>query len=275
MAVANTANGYQQPIIGWMHDLHTITRDEIYAWYKTWYVPNNAILIVVGAVDHQNVFALAQTYFGNIASKPVPRTPVMSDIEPLGERRLTVNVKAQVPALYMGFNVPSINTTADQADIYALRLLAGVLDGGFSARLETELVRNQRIASSASAGYGGFALGDTLFVLNGVPAANHSMTELEAALLGEIERLQTDLADPAELQRVRAQVISGIVYQQDSIASQAIQIGRLESIGRSWREMDLLPAKLQAVTPEQLRDVARKYLTPERRTVAYLQPTSR
>lgn len=273
MAAANIANGYHQPIIGWMHDLHTITRDEVYEWYQTWYHPGNAILVVVGAVDHESVFAMAERFFGPIPGRATPRVPVVRDIAPLGERRLQVNVPAKVPALYMGYNVPAINTADNPDDVYALRMLAGVLDGGYSARLETRLVRNSRVASSASAGYGGFALGDTLFTLSGIPSAEHSLAELETALLAEIERLQTDLADPAELARVRAQVVSSVVYQQDSIASQAVQMGRLESIGRSWRDMDELPTRLEAVTPEQLRDVARRYLTADRRTVAYLNPT--
>ena len=98
------------------------------------------------------------------------------------------------------------------------------------------------------------------------------MQDLEEAFYQQIERLQTELADPEELERVKAQIISGIVYQQDSISSQANQIGRMEAIGRSWQEADAMVEKLAAVTPEQIQAVARKYLIPANRTVATLTP---
>ena len=98
------------------------------------------------------------------------------------------------------------------------------------------------------------------------------MDRLEQAFEAQIQRLQTELADPEELERVKAQIISGIVYQQDSISSQANQIGRMEAIGRSWREADTMVDKLSAITPEQIQAVARKYLVPENKTVTVLNP---
>ena len=177
-----------------------------------------------------------------------------------------------MPALYIGYNTPGINTAENPNDIYALRMLAGVLDGGYSARIETEMVRNQRITTSAGAGYGGFSLGDTLFYLSGVPAEGHTIAQLETAFEEQIDRLQTELAEPEELERVKAQIISGLVYQQDSISSQANQIGRMESIGRSWKEADEMLDKLSAVTPEQIQAVARKYLIDANKTVTILNP---
>ena len=190
----------------------------------------------------------------------------------LGERRITVEVPAKLPSLLVGYNVPGINTASDESDIYALRMLAGVLDGGFSARIESELVRRQQIAASAGAGYGGFALGDTLFYLSGIPNNGYTLEDLERAFDAQLVRLQTELPSTDELERVRAQIISGIVYQQDSISSQANQIGRMEAIGRSWEEADQLADKLAQVTPEQIQAVARKYLVPQRKTVTLLQP---
>ena len=272
MAAAYLSSGYHHPIIGWMHDLDNLTIDDIRYWYNTWYAPNNAVLVVVGDVQHEDVFALAERFFGPLQPSELPRRPLNLEAPPLGERRVQVEVPAQLPALYMGFNVPGINTTDEEWEVYALRMLAGVLDGGYSARIETEIIREQKIAAGASAGYGGFSLGDTLFYLTGTPANGHTLQELESALLEQVERLQKEVPGKAEMQRVKAQVISDIVYQQDSISSQANQIGRMESIGRSWKEMDLYVEKLSAITPEQVQAVARKYLVPERKTVAQLIP---
>lgn len=272
MAAAYLSSGYHNPVIGWMHDLDNMTAQDARDWYKKWYVPNNAILVVVGDVKATEVFELAAQYFGPIPKGTTPKRPLNKEVTGLGERRLNVDIPAQVPALYIGYNTPGINTAENPNDIYALRMLAGVLDGGYSARIETEMVRNQRITTSAGAGYGGFSLGDTLFYLSGVPAEGHTIAQLETAFEEQIDRLQTELAEPEELERVKAQIISGLVYQQDSISSQANQIGRMESIGRSWKEADEMLDKLSAVTPEQIQAVARKYLIDANKTVAILNP---
>jgi zinc protease len=272
MAAAYLSSGYHNPVIGWMHDLDNMTAQDARDWYKKWYVPNNAILVVVGDVKATEVFELAATYFGPIPSGKLPKRPLNQEVSGMGERRLTVEVPAKIPTLYVGYNVPGINTAQNENDIYALRMLSGVLDGGYSARIETEMVRKQQIAASAGAGYGGFSQGDTLFYLSGVPANEYSIEQLEQAFEEQIKRLQTELANADELERVKAQIISGIVYQQDSISSQANQIGRMEAIGRSWQEADTMADKLAAITPEQIQAVARKYLVPANKTVTILSP---
>jgi zinc protease len=151
-------------------------------------------------------------------------------------------------------------------------MLAGVLDGGYSARIETEIVRNQQIATTAGAQYSGFTRGNTLFMLSGRPSARFTTDDVEKAFDRQISRLQTELAKPEELERIKAQVISGIIYQQDSLPSQANQIGHLESIGRSWEEGISLAENLKKITPEQIQAVAKKYLISKRKNVATLVP---
>lgn len=274
MSAAYLSSGYHHPIIGWMHDLDNLTVEDVRQWYKTWYAPNNAILVVVGDVEHQEVFELADRFFGPLQASVLPKTPSNREAPSLGLRQLKVEVPAKVPALYMGFNVPGINTADEEWEIYALRMLAGVLDGGYSARIETDVIRKQQIAASAGAGYGGFSLGDTLFYMSATPAQGHTLDEVQAALDEQLEILKTTLPSEEEMQRVKAQVISGMVFQQDSISSQANQIGRMESIGRSWQEMDQFTEKLSAVTPEQVQAVAKKYLVEKRKTIAKLIPSS-
>jgi len=274
LSAAYLSSGYHHPIIGWMHDLDTMTHQDALDWYHTWYAPNNATLVVVGDVEHNTVFELAQRYFGSLQTKTLPKVVLPREVPTLGERRLTVEVPAKLPSVYIGYNVPGINTAEEEWEIYALRMLSGVLDGGFSARIETELVRGQQIASSAGAGYGGFSRGDTLFYFTGTPSQGHTLEQLEKAFTEQINKLKTELASNEELQRIQAQVISGMVYQQDSISSQANQIGRMESIGRSWKEMDDFPQKLKAITAEQIQQVAKKYLVDTRKTVATLKPQS-
>jgi zinc protease len=151
-------------------------------------------------------------------------------------------------------------------------MLASVLDGGSSARFSRELVRGQRVAASAGADYSAFTRLPGLFTLAGVPASGHSIEELEQALLQQIERVRTELVAPEELKRIRTQLIAAKVYEQDSVFYQAMQLGQLETVGLGWPLMDEYVQHLSAVTPEQVRAVAAKYLVPEVRTVARLDP---
>jgi len=155
---------------------------------------------------------------------------------------------------------------------YALEVLAGVLDGGSSARLARELVRGRQIATSASAGYDFASRHDGMLTLSGVPTREHSVAELEKALRGQIRRLQEEPVAAEELERVKAQVAASDVYERDSVFYQAMQIGMLETVGLDWRIGPEYVEKVRAVTAEQVRQVAKEYLAPERLTVAVLEP---
>ena len=155
---------------------------------------------------------------------------------------------------------------------YALEMLVGVLDGNESARLNKELVREKQIASSINADYDSTGRGPGMFFLSGTPSEGRSVAELESALRIEIEKLINAGVTEKELGRVRAQVLSGHVFQLDSMFYQAMQIGQLESVGLSYRDLDTIIKKLQAVTAKQVREVAIKYLTDDSLTVAVLDP---
>lgn len=274
MATAYSSSPYRTPIIGWMSDLKSITRDQVISWYKTWYAPNNATLVVVGDVQPEEVLELAKTYFGPLPKKEIPPTPPALEVEPLGERTLTVKLPAKLPNLTMGFNTPTLATVPEEQEweVYSLRMLAGVLDGGSSARLASRLERGSQIAAGVGADYSIFSRGDGLFTFSGVPNKPYKLDDLEKAIFKEIKTLQEELVSDEELERIKAQVISSLVYQQDSISSQASLIGSLESIGSSWRVIDTYVDKLDAVTPEQIREVAKKYLVKDRLTLAHLEP---
>jgi zinc protease len=151
-------------------------------------------------------------------------------------------------------------------------VLAGVLDGGDSARLPRELVRGRQIAASVGAGYDLYALHDGLFTLNGVPAQGRNVFELEAALREQAQRLTSELVAADELARIKAQVTASRVYEKDSVYYQAMQIGQLETVGLDWREGDRYVERVEAVTPEQVREVARELFRDEQLTVAILEP---
>ena len=275
MAVAYQAHPYQRPIIGWMNDLENMSVRDAQQWYDRWYAPNNAVLVVVGDINPNEVFELAKKYYGKI--KPQPLLPLAArkpQTEPpqVGIKRLTVKAPAQLPYLVMGYHAPVLRDAGADWEPYALEVLAGVLDGNESARLNKELVRERRIASSAGAGYDATARGPGMFYLDGTPSEGKTVAELEAGLRSEVDKLVRDGVTDEELARVKAQVVASHVFQRDSMFYQAMQIGQMESIGLSYRDLDTMLKKLQAVTAAQVREVAKKYLQDDSLTVAVLDP---
>ena len=273
-ALAFPASGYHTPTIGWMADLERMTVEELRAWYETWYVPNNATLVVVGDVVPSEVHALAQRYFGSIAQRPVPQAQIPLELSTPGQRLLTLHLPTQLPSLMMGFNVPGLATSKTPREVHALRLIGALLDGGYSARLPSRLERGEELVSGAGSSYDAYTRGDSLFVLSATPNVQKGKTlaEVEAGLWRQLEDLKTTPPSAEELARVRAQVIAGLVYERDSITSQATTIGQLETVGLSWQLMDGELAELSAVTPSDIQQAAQTYFTRERLSVAHILP---
>ena len=172
----------------------------------------------------------------------------------------------------MGYKVPVLITAESSSEAYALEVLAGLLDGGDSARLTRNLIRGEQLATSASAGYSLYARYEDLFTFSAVPSDGVSMDQLEAAIKNEIELIKNTLPEQKELDRVIAQVLASSVYEQDSSFYRAMQIGILETLGLGWQTKDEYIEKVKAVTAEQVQQVAKKYLVDKRLSVAVLDP---
>ncbi len=275
MATAYQSHPYRRPVIGWMNDLEHMRVEDAQTWYDRWYAPNNAILVVAGDVNANAVKKLAQKYYGNIPARTLlsidERKP-QTEPPQLGIKRITVKAPAELPYLIMGYHTPVIRDTAEDWEPFALEMLGGILDGHASARLNKSLVRDLRIANSAGAGYNATGRGQGMFMLSGTPSPDKTVEELEQAFRTEIKKVIEENVTEEELSRVKAQVVASHVYQLDSIFAQAMQIGRLESIGLSYRDIDIILEKLQTVTADQIRAVAKKYFVDDSLTVAVLDP---
>jgi zinc protease len=271
MATAFKANPYGRPVIGWMNDLENMTANDARDWYKRWYAPNNATLVVVGDVKPQEVFRLAKKYFGPLKARKLPERKPQNEPEQKGERRVVVKAPAKLPYVALAYHAPKL-TKVDDWEPYALEILAGVMDGNPASRLNRELVRQERIAVNVSAGYDAVNRGPALFEFDGMPSEGHTAEKLEKAIRAQIEKVKKEGVTEDELQRVKAQVIAADVYQRDSMFYQAMQIGMLESTGLSWRDIDQFPKRLQAITAEQVKEVANKYLIDDHLSVAILDP---
>ena len=271
-AVAFQVHPYRVPIIGWMTDLQSMTVSDARAWYDDWYAPNNAYIVVVGDVDHQEVFRLAEQHYGVLPARALPVRKPQDEPPQVGIRRLTVKAPADLPVLMMAYKVPVIRHVEQDVDPYALEMLAAVLAGHDAARLNRHLVREQQLAVSAGASYDATARGPGIFHLHGAPSAGRSRGELEAGLRAELARVQEEGVSAAELARAKAQLIAGQIYKLDSIFAQAMEIGQLESAGIPHTLNRRLIDKLQEVSREQVQAVARKYFGDEALTVAELDP---
>jgi len=271
-ATAFTSSSARIPTIGWMNDLENMELDDLQVWYERWYAPNNAIVVVAGDVEPDAVFKLAKQYFGPL--KPEQVVPPKPRIEPpqQGKRSITVRAPAEVPYTIMGYKVPVLKTAQVKWEPYALAVLAGILDGGDSARLTSELVRGSQIATDAGAGYDLYDRQDSLFLLDGTPAGTHTIDAVQQALLQQLQRLKDKPVDADELARVKSRVVADAVYEQDSVFYQAMKIGKLEAIGLDWRLAEEYVERINAVTAEQLQAVASKYLVDKYLTVAQLDP---
>ena len=266
------AHPYRRPIIGWMNDLENLTWQDARDWYRQWYAPNNAYVVVVGDVDHKDVFKLAQKYYGHYQAQALPVRKPQSEPEQVGVRRLAVKAPAKLPHLMMAWKVPRLHDPKNDRESYALEMLAAVLDGHDASRLVKNLVRASRVAQSAGAGYDGTLRGEAVFLVDGQPADGHTVAELETALRAEIQRIADEGVTADELERVKTQSIAAQVYKRDSLMAQAMEIGGLEATGLHWSDLDVMLERLKQVRAEDVQAVAKKYFKDDSLTVAVLDP---
>lgn len=265
-------SGYHHPVIGWMEDLKKMDLNDLKKWYATYYSPNNATLVVVGDIQADEVFQLADKYFANI--------PPADDLNPKArierKQRASKRVELLVPAksayINLGFKVPVVNTAKTEWEPYALELMAGILDGGDSTRFNQNLIKGSQIAAGASTGYSMYSRSTNLFLIDGTPAKGKQLADLEKALLAEIEKLKKEPVSAEELARVKNQIVAATVYEQDSIFYQAMKLGQAEASGVGWKKAQQYVENIRQITPEQIQQVAQKYFVSKNLTVALLDP---
>lgn len=271
-AAAFVNNPYHHSAIGWMNDLENMTVNDVRCWYNDWYHPNNAILVVVGDVSPDAVYALAKKYFAAIPARTLPVTKPRIEVKPLGKIRLDINLPAKLPYLRMGYFTTSLTDKENAKDAFALDVIASVLGGSDSSRLQSQLVRKQQLATSISSGYDPFSLHSGLFSIAATPAPWVSVADLEKAIEGQIARLQSVPVSKKELSRVKAQLIADKVYSSDSIQTQAMFLGIPEAVGLSWQQGEHYIDSIAAITPEDVKAAAIKYFQQNRLTLAILHP---
>lgn len=270
-ATAFSSSGYHHPIIGWKTDIDAYTIEDLQAWYRSHYAPNNATLVVVGAVDPQTVFSLVEKHYGPVEKRDLAPAKPREEMPQHGLKRAQLSVPAQLPHLSMGYKVPSLVTIEDSRRAYALAVASGILAGDSGARLNNDLVRQGKL-SNASAGYNLNARQTTLFTLDATPKDGQSLDEVEALLRDQIERLKREPVGKDELDRIKAQVAASDVYERDSLFYQGMKLGMYETVGLDYRLVDRFVEGIRAVTAEDVQAVAREFFRDQALTIATLEP---
>jgi zinc protease len=267
-SMAYKAHPYRWPVIGWMADIARINQKELRAFYDTYYVPNNAILVIAGNVKAADALALVRQHFGPIPRGATPPPVTAAEPPQIDERRLVIRKDgAKLPLVNIAWHVPNHAS----ADAPALELLSMVLSEGRASRLYRRLVYEKRMVLGAGGEYSYSSLDPALFWLYGTPLPGKTPEAVEQALLAEVERLKQEPVPAEELERARNQMEAAFVWQQDSVFSRASVLGRYELLG-SWRLLDDFLPKLRAVTPADLQRVARQYFPVDRKNVSILLP---
>jgi zinc protease len=265
---------YRIPIIGWRHEMEGLGHDDVVAFYKRWYAPNNAILIVSGDVTVEKVRALAEKYYGSI--KPHEMTPRVRLKEPpqIAARRVTLESdRVRDPRVTRTYLAPSYTTGATE-HAYALQVLDNVLSGGATSRLYGKLVVKDEAAVSVYASYDVSNYDWGTFSVGGQPRGDVSVSKLEADIDGEIARLLKDGVTQAEVDHAKKQLIASSVYSRDSLRQGAQVIGTALTTGQTIADAEAWPERIQAVTAEQVNAAARHVFDINKSVTGILLPAN-
>ncbi len=278
------ASPYRRPIVGWMSDLQALTPDDARNFYRRWYVPANAVVVVAGDVDVAQVRALAEKYYGSLPERAVPVRKPQDEPAQMGIRRMVFKAPAEQAYVTLAFKVPallSLSNAQGQAaptddEALALTVLSAVLDGYSGARLERALTQGaDRVADSVGASNGLWGRGPQLFMLQGVPAQGKTAAQVEQALREQVAKVAREGVLETELNRVKAQWVASEVYKLDSLFNQARELGSNWVQGLPLDADERLIERLRAVTAAQVQAVAQKYFGDDQLTVAVLDPQPR
>jgi len=272
-AIGNIASSYEHPVIGWMGDIKEMRLEELKNWYQRWYAPNNVTWVVVGDVKPEAVFELAKHYVGNTPKRVLPISKERAGLKG-GAKRLTMKAHVATPLVYMGYPVPSLKTATNSSEAYALIVLAGLLNGGESSRLQKEVIRAQRVALAIDVSYNPFQRKDDLFAIYSTVAAGRHPTQMEEAINKQIYLFKTEAVEEKELKRVKMQAVANRVYSEDSLSTRGLEVGMLEAIGLPWQSQETFIENIQRVSASDVQAVAKKYLNAEVATVLYSLPVT-
>ena len=276
MATAFMSSPYRHPVIGWMNDLVNMKAADARDWYRSWYAPNNATVVISGDVDPQQIYKMVQKYYGSAIAHELPVRKPQVEPPQKGIKQVLVKAAADNAQLAMAWKVPRLEPgKLDDPEPYALELLTAVLDGYDNARLNRVLVKQEKVVNDVGVSYDMVSRGPELFLIGATLAKGKTVDQAQASIRKALDDLKQKGILESELKRIQVRILSEQIYKRDSIFGQAMEIGSNGMAGFSWKDIDVMLEKMQTITPAQVQAVAKKYLVDEGLTIAVLDPQAR
>jgi zinc protease len=272
MAALYLNHPYGRPVIGWRQEIEKLDRDDALAFYRRFYAPNNAILVIAGDVDAKDLRPMVEKTFGPVAAQPaIPANRLRpQEPEPAGPRTVTLSdPRVEQPGLRRYYLVPSAATAA-AGESPALDALAQLMGGSSNSYLYRALVVDRPLAVSASAGYQGTSLDPTQFIVSASPKSGVEFSQIEQVIDSVIADIAQHPVPAEDLERVKTQLVAEAIYAQDNQATLARWYGGALTTGLSIEDIRSWPDRIRNVTAEQVSAVAQKYLESKRSVTGYL-----
>jgi Predicted Zn-dependent peptidases len=274
-AVALRLSPYRNPVIGWMQDLRRLSIEDVRAFYRRWYVPAGATVVIVGDVDFAHIKQMVGRTFGRLPSRSAPPRFMPTEPEPLGPKRMVARLPAQLPMLVVAMPVPAWRPGKNDRQAAALAVATEILAGGRSALLTREIVDKGRKAFSVGAGYDPFSIGIDLWNAYGMLGPKQTPRAFERSLWASIDHLREKGPTKEQLAAAKRGMIADEIYAQDSLYLRAKEIGELESIGIGADKREDWLKAVRGVTAVDVQRVLGRWIRPERATTGLLQPKRR
>lgn len=263
---------YGISIIGWEHEMRQLTTEDALAFYRRWYAPNNAVVVISGDVTLDEVRPLAEKYYGAVPRRAVPERLRPQEPVQMAPRRVVLqSPRVRQPAISISYLAPSYNR-GEPGEAYALQVLSEILGGGSVSRLYLSLVVEQGLAAAAGSGYGGDDLDLSTFTFYGSPRPGTDLALVEAALRAEIDKLLKDGVTEAEVAEAKERLQSAAVFARDNVSTPSRVLGAALVTGQTIEDVEAWPARIGAVTAEQINAVARAVFDARRSVTSVLEP---
>ena len=272
MAALYLNHPYGRPVIGWHHEIEKLTREDALAFYRRFYAPNNAILVIAGDVEPAEIRPMVEQTYGKVAAQPsIPARRVRpQEPEPTAPRTVTLSdPQVEQPTVKRYYLVPSAATAAP-GESAALDVLAQLMGGGSNSYLYRALVVDHPLAVGASAAYQGTSLDESQFSISAAPRPGVSFAQVEQVIDEVIAKIADNPASSEDLERVKTQLIAEAIYAQDNQATMARWYGGALTTGLSIEDIRSWPDRIRAVTADQVRQAAREWLEKKRSVTGYL-----
>jgi len=263
-AAAFKVHPYRNPIVGWLQDVERATVEEQQAYYRRYYHPNNAILVLAGDFETDEVLTKVERAFGSLPAGASPPPMLLKEPPQRGERRLIVRWRSKVPRLAIAYHAPQIA----HVDSYALQVLGVVLSEGKASRFYQRLVEREQSVTFVSAEYGE-SKDPTLFHIRAEARGDHSIGEIETSIYDELGRIAGGQLNEHELDRAKHQMEAHFILSRERTLDQAILLGQIETL-YDLDYIDSYLPRINAVTAADVAAACSRYLNEDSRTVALL-----